>query len=130
MELFGMLSLWNTKLYDPFPDVSGQTLHYLDINLKDCVFSFFFFFIFSQQKPRKATPQPGEDTLNSHLPPGWQSYMSPQGRRYYVNTFTNGEWSRCVQQMCHPSSRHLLQGVISQVSFDSSYTQSVTEMNE
>uniref|UniRef100_A0A8V1ABB2 Growth arrest specific 7 n=1 Tax=Gallus gallus TaxID=9031 RepID=A0A8V1ABB2_CHICK len=41
------------------------------------------------EKPRKATPQPGEDTLNSHLPPGWQSYMSPQGRRYYVNTFTN-----------------------------------------
>ncbi|KAF4804956.1 hypothetical protein TURU_003124 [Turdus rufiventris] len=42
-----------------------------------------------EQKPRKATPQPGEDTLNGHLPPGWQSYMSPQGRRYYVNTFTN-----------------------------------------
>ncbi|XP_046758037.1 growth arrest-specific protein 7 isoform X4 [Gallus gallus] len=48
-----------------------------------------------QQKPRKATPQPGEDTLNSHLPPGWQSYMSPQGRRYYVNTFTNETtWER------------------------------------
>uniref|UniRef100_A0A8C3V6K9 Growth arrest specific 7 n=1 Tax=Catharus ustulatus TaxID=91951 RepID=A0A8C3V6K9_CATUS len=44
------------------------------------------------EKPRKATPQPGEDTLNGHLPPGWQSYMSPQGRRYYVNTFTNGKW--------------------------------------
>uniref|UniRef100_A0A8D2PUI2 Growth arrest specific 7 n=1 Tax=Zosterops lateralis melanops TaxID=1220523 RepID=A0A8D2PUI2_ZOSLA len=43
------------------------------------------------EKPRKATPQP-EDTLNGHLPPGWQSYMSPQGRRYYVNTFTNGKW--------------------------------------
>nr|XP_025968990.1 growth arrest-specific protein 7 isoform X3 [Dromaius novaehollandiae] len=42
-----------------------------------------------EQKPRKATPQPGEDALNCHLPPGWQSYMSPQGRRYYVNTFTN-----------------------------------------
>ncbi|XP_015150698.1 growth arrest-specific protein 7 isoform X1 [Gallus gallus] len=48
-----------------------------------------------EQKPRKATPQPGEDTLNSHLPPGWQSYMSPQGRRYYVNTFTNETtWER------------------------------------
>ncbi|KAK1187833.1 GAS7 protein, partial [Pygoscelis papua] len=47
------------------------------------------------QKPRKATPQTGEDTLNSHLPPGWQSYMSPQGRRYYVNTFTNETtWER------------------------------------
>ncbi|NWR22513.1 GAS7 protein, partial [Emberiza fucata] len=47
------------------------------------------------EKPRKATPQPGEDTLNGHLPPGWQSYMSPQGRRYYVNTFTNETtWER------------------------------------
>ncbi|KFV84789.1 Growth arrest-specific protein 7, partial [Struthio camelus australis] len=47
------------------------------------------------QKPRKATPQPGEDALNCHLPPGWQSYMSPQGRRYYVNTFTNETtWER------------------------------------
>ncbi|NWH18777.1 GAS7 protein, partial [Grus americana] len=47
------------------------------------------------QKPRKATPQTGEDTLNGHLPPGWQSYMSPQGRRYYVNTFTNETtWER------------------------------------
>ncbi|NXF84233.1 GAS7 protein, partial [Sclerurus mexicanus] len=46
------------------------------------------------QKPRKTTPQP-EDTLNGHLPPGWQSYMSPQGRRYYVNTFTNETtWER------------------------------------
>ncbi|XP_068769343.1 growth arrest-specific protein 7 isoform X5 [Struthio camelus] len=48
-----------------------------------------------EQKPRKATPQPGEDALNCHLPPGWQSYMSPQGRRYYVNTFTNETtWER------------------------------------
>ncbi|NWW86619.1 GAS7 protein, partial [Rhynochetos jubatus] len=47
------------------------------------------------QKPRKAAPQTGEDTLNGHLPPGWQSYMSPQGRRYYVNTFTNETtWER------------------------------------
>ncbi|XP_038227331.1 growth arrest-specific protein 7 isoform X3 [Dermochelys coriacea] len=42
-----------------------------------------------EQKPRKVTPQPGEDSLNCPLPPGWQSYMSPQGHRYYVNTFTN-----------------------------------------
>ncbi|NXA56185.1 GAS7 protein, partial [Nothocercus julius] len=47
------------------------------------------------EKPRKATPQAGEDALNYHLPPGWQSYMSPQGRRYYVNTFTNETtWER------------------------------------
>ncbi|NXV52867.1 GAS7 protein, partial [Uria aalge] len=46
------------------------------------------------EKPRKATPQT-EDTFNGHLPPGWQSYMSPQGRRYYVNTFTNETtWER------------------------------------
>ncbi|KAF7248967.1 Growth arrest-specific protein 7 [Varanus komodoensis] len=44
-----------------------------------------------QQKPRKAIPQVGEDSQNGHLPPGWQSYMSPQGRRYYVNTYTNGK---------------------------------------
>ncbi|XP_043384282.1 growth arrest-specific protein 7 isoform X4 [Chelonia mydas] len=41
------------------------------------------------EKPRKVTPQPGEDSLNCPLPPGWQSYMSPQGHRYYVNAFTN-----------------------------------------
>ncbi|XP_034646145.1 growth arrest-specific protein 7 [Trachemys scripta elegans] len=47
------------------------------------------------QKPRKVTPQPGEDSLNCPLPPGWQSYMSPQGHRYYVNTFTNETtWER------------------------------------
>ncbi|XP_039183884.1 growth arrest-specific protein 7 isoform X2 [Crotalus tigris] len=47
------------------------------------------------EKPRKAIPQVGEDSQNGHLPPGWQSYMSPQGRRYYVNTFTNETtWER------------------------------------
>ncbi|XP_037770198.1 growth arrest-specific protein 7 isoform X6 [Chelonia mydas] len=46
-------------------------------------------------KPRKVTPQPGEDSLNCPLPPGWQSYMSPQGHRYYVNAFTNETtWER------------------------------------
>lgn len=47
--------------------------------------------LFLSQKPRKIVPQVGEDSQNGHLPPGWQSYMSPQGRRYYVNTFTNGK---------------------------------------
>ncbi|KAM9120252.1 growth arrest-specific protein 7 isoform 2-T2 [Pangshura tecta] len=47
------------------------------------------------EKPRKVTSQPGEDSLNCPLPPGWQSYMSPQGHRYYVNTFTNETtWER------------------------------------
>ncbi|XP_074870764.1 growth arrest-specific protein 7 isoform X3 [Carettochelys insculpta] len=48
-----------------------------------------------EQKPRKVTPQTGEDSLNCPLPPGWQSYMSPQGHWYYVNTFTNETtWER------------------------------------
>ncbi|KAM7145537.1 growth arrest-specific protein 7 isoform 2-T2 [Macrochelys suwanniensis] len=47
------------------------------------------------EKPRKVTPQPGEDSLTCPLPPGWQSYMSPQGHRYYVNAFTNETtWER------------------------------------
>lgn len=36
-------------------------------------------------------PPPGEESQSVVLPPGWQSYLSPQGRRYYVNTTTNGE---------------------------------------
>lgn len=36
-------------------------------------------------------PPPGEESQIVILPPGWQSYLSPQGRRYYVNTNTNGE---------------------------------------
>lgn len=36
-------------------------------------------------------PPPGEESQTVVLPPGWQSYLSPQGRRYYVNTATNGE---------------------------------------
>uniref|UniRef100_A0A8C8SQY8 Growth arrest specific 7 n=1 Tax=Pelusios castaneus TaxID=367368 RepID=A0A8C8SQY8_9SAUR len=43
------------------------------------------------QKPRKVPPHSGEDSLTCPLPPGWQSYTSPQGHRYYVNTFTNGK---------------------------------------
>ncbi|PIO32986.1 hypothetical protein AB205_0126670 [Aquarana catesbeiana] len=35
-------------------------------------------------------PQKIEDSSQVPLPPGWQCYMSPQGRRYYVNTVTNG----------------------------------------
>uniref|UniRef100_A0A8D0GIZ7 Growth arrest specific 7 n=1 Tax=Sphenodon punctatus TaxID=8508 RepID=A0A8D0GIZ7_SPHPU len=36
-----------------------------------------------------------EDFLNGPLPPGWQSYMSPQGRKYYVNAYTNETtWER------------------------------------
>ncbi|XP_063312159.1 growth arrest-specific protein 7 isoform X2 [Pelobates fuscus] len=40
------------------------------------------------EKPGTMNPQRIEDPSHG-LPQGWQSYMSPQGRRYYVNTFTN-----------------------------------------
>ena len=43
------------------------------------------------QKPGMVPPPPGEESQTVILPPGWQSYLSPQGRRYYVNTATNGE---------------------------------------
>uniref|UniRef100_A0A8C8ZVP4 Growth arrest-specific protein 7 n=1 Tax=Prolemur simus TaxID=1328070 RepID=A0A8C8ZVP4_PROSS len=40
-------------------------------------------------------PPPGEESQTVVLPPGWQSYLSPQGRRYYVNTTTNETtWER------------------------------------
>ncbi|ELK31851.1 Growth arrest-specific protein 7 [Myotis davidii] len=40
-------------------------------------------------------PPPGEESQSFVLPPGWQSYLSPQGRRYYVNTTTNETtWER------------------------------------
>uniref|UniRef100_A0A8B9JLJ2 Growth arrest specific 7 n=1 Tax=Astyanax mexicanus TaxID=7994 RepID=A0A8B9JLJ2_ASTMX len=32
---------------------------------------------------------PGEEPCQSPLPKDWKSYMSPQGRRYYVNTLSN-----------------------------------------
>ncbi|XP_075759683.1 growth arrest-specific protein 7 isoform X3 [Pelodiscus sinensis] len=58
-------------------------------------FSFYCTMFPELGKPRKVTPQTGEDSLTCPLPPGWQSYMSPQGHRYYVNTFTNETtWER------------------------------------
>ncbi|XP_063312158.1 growth arrest-specific protein 7 isoform X1 [Pelobates fuscus] len=46
------------------------------------------------EKPGTMNPQRIEDPSHG-LPQGWQSYMSPQGRRYYVNTFTNETtWER------------------------------------
>ncbi|XP_033895602.1 growth arrest-specific protein 7 isoform X2 [Acipenser ruthenus] len=40
------------------------------------------------EKPVSVSPLPEDEPGNSPLPEGWQSYMSPQGRQYYVNTFT------------------------------------------
>ncbi|XP_057392109.1 growth arrest-specific protein 7 isoform X3 [Balaenoptera acutorostrata] len=47
------------------------------------------------EKPGMVPPPPGEESQTVVLPPGWQSYLSPQGRRYYVNTATNETtWER------------------------------------
>ncbi|XP_045381945.1 growth arrest-specific protein 7 isoform X2 [Lemur catta] len=47
------------------------------------------------EKPGMVPPPPGEESQTVVLPPGWQSYLSPQGRRYYVNTTTNETtWER------------------------------------
>ncbi|XP_004376256.1 growth arrest-specific protein 7 [Trichechus manatus latirostris] len=47
------------------------------------------------EKPGMVPPPPGEESQTAVLPPGWQSYLSPQGRRYYVNTTTNETtWER------------------------------------
>ncbi|KAM9296339.1 growth arrest-specific protein 7 [Gastrophryne carolinensis] len=47
------------------------------------------------EKPGMMNPQRIEDSTQATLPQGWQCYMSPQGRRYYVNTATNETtWER------------------------------------
>ncbi|XP_020821556.1 growth arrest-specific protein 7 isoform X1 [Phascolarctos cinereus] len=57
------------------------------------------------EKPGMVPPQPAEENQTSLLPPGWQSYLSPQGRRYYVNTTTNETtWERPNGSPRTPSS--------------------------
>uniref|UniRef100_A0A4W3GVP9 Growth arrest-specific 7a n=1 Tax=Callorhinchus milii TaxID=7868 RepID=A0A4W3GVP9_CALMI len=47
------------------------------------------------RKPGSISPQTIEEMANIPLPQGWQCYMSPQGRKYYVNTYTNETtWER------------------------------------
>uniref|UniRef100_A0A4W3GTZ7 Growth arrest-specific 7a n=1 Tax=Callorhinchus milii TaxID=7868 RepID=A0A4W3GTZ7_CALMI len=47
------------------------------------------------EKPGSISPQTIEEMANIPLPQGWQCYMSPQGRKYYVNTYTNETtWER------------------------------------
>ncbi|NP_001090555.1 growth arrest specific 7 L homeolog [Xenopus laevis] len=47
------------------------------------------------EKPGMMNAQRIDDQTQVPLPQGWQSYMSPQGRRYYVNTLTNETtWER------------------------------------
>ncbi|TNN81568.1 hypothetical protein EYF80_008013 [Liparis tanakae] len=40
------------------------------------------------------------------LPAHWRCYMSPQGRRYYVNTTSNGksQWNAAVQDSLLPKT--------------------------
>lgn len=45
---------------------------------------------FSRQKTSSLSQLPVEE-LKDPLPPPWRCYMSPQGRRYYVNTTNNGK---------------------------------------
>ncbi|XP_074168176.1 growth arrest-specific protein 7 isoform X2 [Sminthopsis crassicaudata] len=57
------------------------------------------------EKPGMVPPQPVEENQTSLLPLGWQSYLSPQGRRYYVNTVTNETtWERPNGSPRTPSS--------------------------
>ncbi|XP_031821404.1 growth arrest-specific protein 7 isoform X5 [Sarcophilus harrisii] len=57
------------------------------------------------EKPGMVPPQPVEENQTSLLPPGWQSYLSPQGHRYYVNTVTNETtWERPNGSSRTPSS--------------------------
>uniref|UniRef100_A0A8C2SD53 Growth arrest-specific protein 7 n=2 Tax=Capra hircus TaxID=9925 RepID=A0A8C2SD53_CAPHI len=56
-------------------------------------------------KPGMVPPPPGEESQTVVLPPGWQSYLSPQGRRYYVNTATNETtWERPSSSSGIPAS--------------------------
>ncbi|XP_033896152.3 growth arrest-specific protein 7-like isoform X2 [Acipenser ruthenus] len=57
------------------------------------------------EKPLSVSPLPGDEPGNSPLPEGWQCYMSPQGCRYYVNTFTKETtWERPTNSPGTPKS--------------------------
>lgn len=59
---------------------------------------FLLLFLF-WQRTASLSQLPVED-LKDPLPPQWRCYMSPQGRRYYVNTTSNGkhQWNVTVQE--------------------------------
>lgn len=52
-------------------------------------------FFLLQQRTASLSQLPVDD-LRDPLPPHWRCYMSPQGRRYYVNTASNGKVTVCV----------------------------------
>ncbi|OBS59321.1 hypothetical protein A6R68_09554, partial [Neotoma lepida] len=56
----------------------------------------------SDMKPGMVPPPPGEESQTVILPPGWHSYLSPQGRRYYVNTTTNVNGYHASGTPAHP----------------------------
>ncbi|XP_029456124.1 growth arrest-specific protein 7 isoform X2 [Rhinatrema bivittatum] len=58
-----------------------------------------------QEKPGMLNTQRGEDSSGYPLPSGWQCYVSPQGRKYYVNTLTNETtWERPSSSPATPRS--------------------------
>ncbi|XP_032899988.1 growth arrest-specific protein 7 isoform X2 [Amblyraja radiata] len=56
-------------------------------------------------KPGPVSSQKIEEMAHTPLPHGWQCYMSPQGRRYYVNTYTSETtWERPTSTPGTPKS--------------------------
>ncbi|XP_071968882.1 growth arrest-specific protein 7 isoform X5 [Engystomops pustulosus] len=61
------------------------------------------------EKPGTMNPQRIEDSSQSPLPQGWQCYMSPQGRRYYVNSNTNvNGFHSSGSPLHHPETGHVI----------------------
>ncbi|GCC28038.1 growth arrest-specific protein 7 isoform X1 [Chiloscyllium punctatum] len=57
------------------------------------------------EKPTSVSPQTIEEMAYAPLPQGWQCYMSPQGRKYYVNAYTNETtWERPTSAPGTPKS--------------------------
>ncbi len=61
---------------------------------------FLLLFLFWQRTA--SLSQLAVEDLKDPLPPQWKCYMSPQGRRYYVNTTNNGKGQ------CNVQSGHIL----------------------
>lgn len=64
----------------------------IHLSTTDTLLTLFFLL---QQRTASLSQLPVED-LRDPLPPHWRCYMSPQGRRYYVNTASNGKATVCV----------------------------------
>ncbi|XP_078257052.1 growth arrest-specific protein 7 isoform X1 [Rhinoraja longicauda] len=57
------------------------------------------------EKPGPVSSQKIEEMSHAPLPHGWQCYMSPQGRRYYVNSYTSETtWERPTSTPGTPKS--------------------------